>query len=294
MLEPERVPTLEATLLGDLGTRTDRGGGPRLALLMVLGLLLALGGCSSKSPAPVYGWDWSGPVPPGFYLVRRGDSLSLIAQRRGVSVRTLARWNRLKPPYTIYAQTLLRVAPPDGSQPKRTAGAPAPASSRPKARKVSSQRGGREAAARATAATATPKLVSEGAGSRRGPSGIPWQWPLDGSLVQRFRPGDPTRQGIRIGGRAGEQVRASADGQVVYSGSGLKAYGNLIIIKHNDKYLSAYGFNRRLFVTEGDGVQRGQVVAEVGQGVEGTYLLHFEVRRHGTAVDPVLYLPPRN
>ncbi|NCC27375.1 MAG: peptidase M23, partial [Gammaproteobacteria bacterium] len=125
-------------------------------------------------------------------------------------------------------------------------------------------------------------------------SGVAWAWPLEGSLMQRFSVGDRTRQGIRIRGRAGEQVKAAGDGQVVYSGGGLKGYGNLIIIKHNDKYLSAYGFNRRLLVAEGDRVKRGQAVAEVGQAVDGGgYLLHFEIRRDGTAVDPLLYLPPR-
>ncbi|WP_338114161.1 murein hydrolase activator EnvC family protein [Thiorhodococcus mannitoliphagus] len=120
-----------------------------------------------------------------------------------------------------------------------------------------------------------------------------WQWPLDGELVQRFRAGDPTRQGIRMKGRPGEQVRAAADGVVVYSGSGLKGYGNLIIVKHNDKYLSAYGFNRRLLAAEGDSIRGGQAIAEIGQGADGDYLLHFEVRRGGAAVDPILYLPAR-
>jgi lipoprotein NlpD len=125
-------------------------------------------------------------------------------------------------------------------------------------------------------------------------TGVAWAWPLKGSLVQTFSDGDRTRQGIRIRGRAGEQATAAADGQVVYSGGGLKGYGNLIIIKHNDKYLSAYGFNRRLLAAEGDRVKRGQAVAEIGQAVEGGgYLLHFEIRRDGAAVDPLLYLPPR-
>ena len=120
-----------------------------------------------------------------------------------------------------------------------------------------------------------------------------WEWPLTGPLVQTYRESDRTRHAIRIGGRSGDQVKAVADGQVVYSGSGLKGYGNLIIIKHSEKYLSAYGFNRRLLVTEGERVNQGQVVAEVGQGADGAYLLHFEVRRHGQAVDPILYLPAR-
>jgi lipoprotein NlpD len=98
---------------------------------------------------------------------------------------------------------------------------------------------------------------------------------------------------MRIACRSGDAVRAAGAGHVVYSGSGLKGYGNLIIVKHNKTYLSAYGFNRRLFVREGDSVKRGQAVAECGQGPQGAYLLHFEVRRDGASVDPILYLPPR-
>jgi lipoprotein NlpD len=112
-------------------------------------------------------------------------------------------------------------------------------------------------------------------------------------VLQGFRAGDRTRQGLRIGCRAGDAVRAAAAGHVVYSGSGLKGYGNLIILKHNKTYLSAYGFNRRLFVREGDSIKRGQAVAECGQGPQGAYLLHFEVRRDGASVNPILYLPSR-
>jgi len=251
--------------------------------------VLVVEGCASNRPAPVYGWNWEGPAPDGFYLVRRGDSLSVVAERLGISSRRLAKWNRLKPPYTIYADTLLRTAPPGKTPARRPASTvasratptPTPSTSR---RSVSSQGVSR----------AKKRVGREGAGSRRAPSGVDWFWPLNGPLVQTFREGDRTHSGIRIGGSPGDVVRASADGQVAYSGGGLKGYGNLIIIKHNDKYLSAYGFNRRLLVVEGDRVKRGQAVAEVGQGAEGQYLLHFEVRRNGTAVDPVLYLPQRD
>jgi lipoprotein NlpD len=119
---------------------------------------------------------------------------------------------------------------------------------------------------------------------------VDWVWPLDGAIVQGFRPGDPARQGLRIGCRPGEEVHAAGAGLVVYSGSGLKGYGNLIIVQHNKNYLSAYGFNRRLLVREGDHVKRGQAVAEVGQ-TGGDWLLHFEIRKNGTPVDPMGYLP---
>jgi lipoprotein NlpD len=254
----------------------------------VLGLcvLALLGGCASKGPAPVGGWDWVGPVPDGYYLIRQGDTLSEVAGRHGVSLRTLADWNGLASPYSIYAGRLLRVEPPDGSPAPKPSAAPSPPAV------VAAP----TAANAETTTRSAPARPADGkdAGDSAAVSGVSWAWPLRGSLVQKFVGGDRTRQGIRIRGRAGEQVTAAADGQVVYSGGGLKGYGNLIIIKHNDKYLSAYGFNRRLLVAEGERVKRGQAVAEVGQAVEGGgHQLHFEIRRDGTAVDPLLYLPPR-
>jgi len=247
-------------------------------LLIVLLLGLTLGGCGSRGPAPVDGWDWRGPVPKGYYLIRKGDTLSEIAQRHRVSTAKLIRWNKLKSPFTVYAGKLLRIAPTDG-------GGVASGSTNRKPESAA----GESAASGAT--TRAPAPVRPGSGAAG--SGIAWAWPLPGPVSQGFRAGDRTRQGLRIGCRAGEAVRAAGDGRVVYSGSGLKGYGNLIIVKHNRSYLSAYGFNRRLLVEEGDSVRRGQTVAECGQGAEGAYLLHFEVRRDGVAVDPILYLPPR-
>lgn len=244
-----------------------------LALTCGWGLLL-LGGCGSTGPAPVDGWDWKGPVPRGYYLVRSGDTLSEIALDRRVGTRDLVRWNRLKPPYTIYAGKLLRVAPPEGS---RVAVTRSPPSDGPVGRKPS----------------AAPAQAQGKPGSRGADSGLTWAWPLDGAIRQGFGAGDRTRQGLRIACRPGDQVRAAAAGQVVYGGSGLKGYGNLIIVKHNESYLSAYGFNRRLLVAEGTSVKRGQALAECGQGPDGIYLLHFEIRRDGAAVDPISYLPPR-
>lgn len=255
-----------------------------VSLLPFLAVGSALNGCATDHPAPVYGWNWSGSAPKGYYRVREGDSLSVVAERVGVSVSKLAAWNGLNPPYAIFSGTLLRMSPPGKAIRRSATKPPAAASRSSQAAPGRVQSGPRDSAARG----------GKGQGSLRTASGIPWEWPLHGPVKQRFKEGDPGRQGIRIGGRSGDPVKASADGRVVYSGGGLKGYGNLIIIKHNDKYLTAYGFNRRLLVSEGDSVRRGQAVAEVGLGAEGTHLLHFEVRRDGTAVDPVLYLPPRN
>ena len=258
--------------------RAESGCLPSLAGVFLL--VLGLTGCGAGSgPAPVY--EGYGPAPEGYYRIRRGDTLVKIARRHKVGADTLARWNKLGPPYRIYAGKLLRVDPPGGKRGRSVSRRSKTAESATKT--ISMNRAGSD-----TPGGASKRRESVGA---KVTSGLRWRWPLDGKVVQRFRSGDRTRQGIRIAGRDGQQVRAAESGTVVYSGSGLKGYGNLIIVKHNDSYLSAYGFNRRLLVNEGAQVKRGQAVAEVGQAASGKYRLHFEIRREGTAVDPLKYLP---
>ena len=124
-------------------------------------------------------------------------------------------------------------------------------------------------------------------------SGIAWRWPADGALLSRYAAGEPTRQGVDIGGSAGAPVRAAGDGTVVYSGSGLVGYGELIIIKHSDAWLSAYGHNRKRLVNEGQIVKAGEQIAEMGHSGTARDMLHFEIRYNGKPVDPLLYLPAR-
>ena len=252
----------------------------------ILATLVLIGGCASNGPAPVDGWGRQGAgargssvVPKGYYRVRKGDSLGGISHRRHISVDHLIRWNGLKPPYALYAGQVLRVAPPRSAASRVTRMTAAPAGAAP---------------GPTTGGTAAPSHVVPSAPSNRaGASGVAWAWPLEGAVIQGFRAGDPARPGLRISCRPGDEVHAAGAGLVVYSGSGLKGYGNLIIVKHNKNYLSAYGFNRRLLVGEGDSVKRGQALAECGEGPGGTPLLHFEVRSDGASVDPLLYLPPR-
>jgi len=202
------------------------------------------------------------PTPAGFYRVRPGDTLIAIARQHGVNYQQLALWNNLSEPYRIDTGGLLRVTPPEAA-PR----APAPSA--------------RSTAPRATPPTSVTRQVA----------GIAWRWPLQGQAVQYFSATDRTRQGVRIAVAAGTPVGAVAAGTVVYSGSGLKGYGNLIIVKHDEHFLSAYGFNRRLIAREGERVAAGAPLAEVG-GIGNEALLHLEIRRDGTAVDPLTYLPP--
>jgi lipoprotein NlpD len=268
-------------LLRACSAAASRGprGGLRLAATLLLAALLA--GCGAGGLAPVDSRDGYGPAPPGYYRIRRGDTLSEIAERRRIRMRTLAGWNNLSPPYALYAGDLLRVEPPDGksSPPGGSAG--------------------RTVAARGASASGQPRAVrtsarpsSTVAGGDAASSGITWAWPVRGPVKQGFRGGDRTRQGVRIAVAEGTPVGAAADGTVVYSGSGLKGYGNLIIVKHNARYLSAYGFNRDLLAREGDRVKRGQRLAVAGRAANGEGLLHFEIRQNGVAVDPLRFLPP--
>lgn len=252
-------------------------------LLTSLGLAVAgLSGCGPRrDPAPVA--QPLAPAPPGFYRIRSGDTLSEIAVVQGVALTALADWNGLAPPYRIEVGRLLRTAPP-------TAAAPQP----PGPRQQSAHKG--NAPKTGVSPPAAPPRGRPAAAARpdlpqAATSSIDWQWPLAGPVVQRFEASDRTRQGIRIAAHPGQLVAAAAAGTVAFSGGGLKGYGNLIIIRHDDHYLSAYGFNRRRLVAKGDKVRRGQGIAEAGQATLGTAQLHFEIRKDGIAVDPLQYLP---
>jgi lipoprotein NlpD len=123
--------------------------------------------------------------------------------------------------------------------------------------------------------------------------GVTWRWPSEGKVIAAYVSGEPTRQGIDIGGKAGDPVRAAADGEVVYSGNGLIGYGELIIVKHNANFLSAYGHNRSRLVKEGEKVKAGQAIAEMGASAGSRDELHFEIRKNGKPVNPLEYLPAR-
>lgn len=176
----------------------------------------------------------------------------------------------------------------EGSQPVASATAPA-TGSQPVVSATAPATGSTPAAA--AAMPANPTIVSGGA--ERTVEGVRWRWPADGRVISTFVADDPTRQGIDIMGTEGQQILAAAGGEVVYSGSGLIGYGELIIIKHTDNLLSAYGHNRRRLVEEGTRVRSGQVIAEMGRSGGSVPMLHFEIRRSGRPADPRGFLPQR-
>lgn len=203
-------------------------------------------------------------------VVQRGQNVYRIATENGLTALDLAIWNDIGAPYTIYPGQRLRLYP--GSQ---TGVAVTPGTSTPRP---------------TTSAPPRPASTSVVVPSA---SNIAWRWPADGAVVDTFASGDPTRQGVDIAGKSGQPVRAAADGVVVYSGSGLVGYGELVIVKHNDQWLSAYGHNRARLVNEGQVVKAGQQIAEMGRSGASRDMLHFEVRYNGKPVDPQQYLPRR-
>lgn len=209
-----------------------------------------------------------------------GSRASVIAPHRPRAPQPLGR------PLGSGPEALVQAPPPPTPAPAREA---APRPSQPPA-----------TAPVATPARPTPpRSTPPAAPSRpatpppRSAVAIAWQWPTDGGVTKNFSASADGKQGINIAGNVGQPVRAAAGGRVVYSGSGLRGYGRLIIIKHDGSYLTAYGYNNELLVGEGETVQAGQRIATMGMGSGSGASLHFELRRDGRPVDPVPYLPRR-
>jgi len=207
------------------------------------------------------------------HVVKRGETLYKIAWQHGIDQRDLARWNGLRDPDVISVGQRLRLTPPPGAT------AASPPAQQP-------------SAARKPPVAQRAPTTGSSAPVPKPPSAPPplWLWPTDGQVVTRFGASTGIATGIGIRGREGQPVRAAAGGRVVYAGSGLIGYGQLVIIKHNDTYLSAYGHNSRLLVSQGQDVARGATIAFMGQGPERQPRLHFEIRRDGVPVDPLLLL----
>jgi len=218
-------------------------------------LVLFIAACSGSPPKG---------SSSGTYTVRKGDTLYAIARRYNINYRQLASWNGIRPPYTIYKGQKLRL-------------------SSWKSGKSSKSTSKKSSAGRTRTGVRRPDT------SREPP--IDWRWPVSGKVVSRYSATGTSKKGIDIAGVQGRPVNAASGGKVVYSGSGLLGYGKLIIIKHNDIYLSAYAHNRKLLVKDGTQVKGGQKIAEMGSTGTDSPKLHFEIRRYGKPVDPLHYLP---
>jgi len=218
---------------------------------------------------------------PGYYTVKPGDTLTRIALENGQSPRDIAAWSQVENPNRIEVGQVLRVVPPVGQevqvQPVSRATVSAGTLAQPASATPSS------AAPTTAASESRPVAATE--------SEINWLWPTNGPVLAGFD--DVKNKGLDIGGAAGDPVLAAADGRVVYVGAGLRGYGNLIILKHNNVYLTAYAHNQTLLVKEDQSVLKGQKIAEMGNSDADRVKLHFEVRRQGKPVDPAKYLPAR-
>lgn len=240
---------------------------------------------------------------PGFHTVRSGETLYSIALAYGRDYRQLVAWNQLPDAGMIKVGQVLRVAPPEGEA-AVVQTAPVVAAGNVPSRPLGNSSSGTAApisTATVTAAGAQPPSANPAPSpSSTAPvspvvapvaASIPWAWPSTGSLVERF---DETRnKGIDLAGKAGDPVLAAAEGKVVYVGNGLRGYGNLVIVKHNDDFISAYAHNSKLLVQLNDNVKRGQRIAEMGNTDADRVKLHFEIRRAGKPEDPLKYLPER-
>lgn len=249
---------------------------------VIVGLAAVMAACTSTriGRAPVETRELprasAEPVAAGQYRVQPGDTLRRIGSLYNQDWKDLARWNSLPNPDNLEVGQILRVTPPNG-----TAVAAAPEDN---GVVVNPVQAGSPAP---TQATETAKEEAKPASSDA--DRVAFIWPAKGSVVSNYN--EDTNKGIGIAGKVGDPVVAAADGRVVYAGSGLRGYGNLVILKHNTTYLTAYAHNQALLVREDQVVKQGQRIAEMGSSDADRVKLHFEVRRLGKPVDPTAYLP---
>jgi len=229
-----------------------------------LGISLSLAGCTfiSDNYAPVIDVNTIETIPKaGLYRVKTDDTLYSIAWRYGLDYKSLAAWNHIPPPYAIKIDQLLSLKPVKTHKIQKTL----------------------SSSAKSTAPTTTPVVTTK----EPSVAVALWLWPANGHVIGKF---SSQNKGINIGGKLGDPIYATAPGKVVYSGEGLRGYGKLIILKHNATYLSAYAHNDTILVQNGDWITAGQKIAEMGKTGTQKIMLHFEIRRQGKPVNPLIYL----
>lgn len=227
---------------------------------------------------------------PGYYTVKPGDTMIRIGLETGQNWRDIQRWNNLDNANVIEVGQVLRVLPPNIDAGAVAAKPVTAAKVEPRPLDV---KPGTAASAPPAAASTVPAVPAPApaAPAPRDDDEPQWAWPASGAVVAAYD--EARNKGVAIGGKPGDPVLAAADGRVVYAGSGLRGYGNLVIVKHNATYLTAYAHNQALLVKEDQSVKRGQKIAEMGSTDAERVQLHFEIRRLGKPVDPTRLLPPR-
>lgn len=255
-------------------------GTPRWLPLLVLSLCLSVWGCSTNRPAPLIERENAPHWRPGEYQIKPGDTLYSIAWEFGLDYRKLARWNRLSAPHKIFPGNRLKLTPQKSAtgessvttKPLTTASTTRPETSSPR--------------------PASSEKQKEPPRPRNNP--VDWQWPTSGKLIGTYSNKLGHNRGLDISGTYKQPIKTAASGVVVYAGEGLKAYGKMIIVKHSERYLSAYANNHSMKVQEGQRVTSGQTIASMGRRNDGKTVLHFEIRRDGKPVNPLNHLPQRN
>ena len=231
---------------------------------------------------------------PGYYAVKPGDTLIRIGLESGQNWKDLVKWNNLDNPNVIEVGQVVRVVPPgvDATAAATRPIATGKAETRPlDAKPVVASASAASAPVATVAAAPAPVVPPPAPVVREGDDDVNWSWPAAGNVFAGFEEGKA--KGLVISGKAGDPVYAAADGRVVYAGSGLRGYGNLVILKHNNTYLTAYAHNQALLVKEDQAVRRGQKIAEMGSSDAERVQLHFEIRKQGKPIDPARLLPPR-
>ena len=273
------------------GTAAPAGAASTPAATPAPGTAPAAEASPAKPPPP--GIENAGK--PGYYTVKPGDTLIRIAFDNGQNWRDVARWNGLDNPNVIEVGQVVRVVPPAPAVDVASTRPVAP-SGRVDSRPLDGKPAAPSASAPAGAASSVGAPVpaasaAPAAAPREGDDDLNWAWPATGPVATPFD--EVKSKGLAITGKAGDPVFAAADGRVIYAGAGLRGYGNLIIVKHNSTYLTAYAHNQTLLVKDEQVVRRGQKIAEMGNSDAERVQLHFEIRRQGKPVDPARLLPPR-
>jgi lipoprotein NlpD len=246
-------------------------------------------GAASQPVKQLPGFENAGKA--GYYTVKPGDTLIRIGLETGQSHKDITRWSALDNPNKIEVGQVLRVVPPLTGESAVVAKPVATAAVTPAPATAPAPAPAKAASAPPAAATPAPVATPATANAAGGEDDLGWIWPGNGAVLAGFD--EVKNKGLDIGGAAGDAVVAAAEGRVVYAGSGLRGYGNLVILKHNNTYLTAYAHNQTLLVKEDQTVKKGQKIAEMGSSDADRVKLHFEVRRQGKPVDPAKYLPAK-